>query len=96
MAFRALLRCRLVEKNLIAGNRPKSLVTKIAFDVSVTALQRELRSLVVIKRRGDPSRHVMAVYAGRFPGFGDDELTAVFIRVTFFAGLRCPLKLRLL
>jgi len=93
VAFRALLRCRLVKENLIAGNHAQGFVTKITFDVGVPALERELRSFVVIKRGGHPSRDIVAVCARRFPGLRD-ELTAVFIRVAFFATLRCPFELR--
>jgi len=95
VAFGALLRRRLVKKNVSAGNHTKSLVAEIAFDVSVTALERELGSLIVIKRGGHPSRDIMAVCAGCLSGLRD-ELTAVFIRVAFFALLRCAFKLRLL
>ena len=96
MAFGALQRRGLIKKNLLAGDRSECLVTQITFDVGVPALERELRSFIVIKNGGHPSCDIVAVCARRFPGFGDDELTAVFIRVTLFAGLRCPLKLRLL
>ena len=95
MAFRAFLRCRLVKKNLSARNHAQGFVTKITFDVGVPALERKLRSLIVIKYRGHPSRDVMAVGARRFSSFRD-ELTAVFIYVAFLAGLRSPFKLRLL
>ena len=94
MAFRAFLRCRFVKENLSTGNRVKSLVAEITFDVGVPTLQRELRSLVVIKRGGHPSRDVVAVRAPRFSGLRD-KLTAVLIRVAFLAVLRSALKLRL-
>ena len=94
MAFRALLRCRLVKEYLIARNHAQSFVTEIAFHVGVTALQRELRPLIVIKRGGHPSRHIVALCARRLSGLRD-ELTAVFIPVAFLAVLRCALKPRL-
>ena len=94
MAFRALQRRRLVEKNLFAGNLSHSLVTKSTFDIGVPALERELRSLIVIKGRRHPSRHIVTIGARRLSGLCD-KLAAVWVHVAFLALLGCSLKLRL-
>ena len=94
MASRALQRCRLVKQNLLAGNLTRDCVTAVTFHVGVAALERELSSLVVIKRRWHPSLHVVAVRARRFSCFCS-ELTAVPVRVAFLAALGRSLELRL-
>lgn len=94
MAFRALQRRRLVEKNFLAGNLAHSFVTKITFYVGMSALQRELRSLIVIKNRRHPSRNVVAVRTRCFARFCN-KLPTMPVRVAFFALLRRSLKLRL-
>ena len=95
MTFRALQRRRLVKENLFAGDLPHGLVTKVTLHVGVTALERELRPLIVIKCRRHPSHYVVAVCARRFSRLCH-ELPAVGVRVAFLAALRCSFELCLL
>lgn len=78
MAGCALVRCRLEEDRRFAVHFPCEPVAVAAGDIQVSALQREVRTRLVVEQRGLPARGVMAIFAAGIFGVAD-ELSAVNI-----------------
>ena len=93
MAVRTFRRSLPVNDHLFFPYEPGLRVTFIASHFSVPALQREVRSRVVIERRRHPSLRGMAIRAWRLAGFC--KLPCVDVFVTIFANLRSALELHL-
>ena len=84
MASRAFPRGRFIEHDSLTLNGSESRVTKIAGDLLVGALQREIALLFVIEMRGLPLIHAVACLAG-CGNRVDYELCRVRIFVAFRA-----------
>jgi len=88
----ASCRSRLVEENVFAAHFPYVRVTAVAFDASMSALQRKLGSPIMIEKRRRPDLRVMAVGA-RSSTLLRNELASVRIDVAAFAILRGAFEL---
>jgi hypothetical protein len=90
---RVTLYCRgFIKCDWISSNHLHQSVTLVTFHFCMATLQRQLRSLVMVKRRGYPSLHIMAPLTRRLPCV-ISKLSSVWLNVARLAFLRCSLEL---
>lgn len=86
MAGGAFLRGGLIKKDRFRVHFTDELMASGAAHVAMSSLQRKIRALVVIEKRGLPLGAIVASHAGGHSGFR--ELTTVNVLVAFFANSR--------
>jgi hypothetical protein len=93
MTVGTVIRGWFVEKNRSTGNHFRYFVTLITKNFGMTSSQREVRTGVMIKGRGNPSLDVVTIRAMSLAGLG--ELGSMGLHVAAFADLRCSFELGL-
>ena len=83
MATRALRRCLLVNNHGLAIHKPRLCVTFITLHARMPTLQWEMRSFVVIKRRGGKTEAIVTIRTMRLVFFF--ELLVVGVSMAVFA-----------
>jgi hypothetical protein len=88
-----VIRGWFVEKNRLAINHFRYFVTVVTNNFGMASRQREVRTGVMIKGRGNPSLDVVTIRASGLASLG--ELGSVGLHVAAFTDLRCSFELGL-